>query len=198
MLNQLLEQYWLGISIWIVLMVSDNLLSMLAVKMYRQGAKEHLVLEDGSELNPLFQDDVANWRALSPKFMFVLATGYFVGWVIWSYGVYAKQGAGVFEFFLGLIILVHIPIHLRHAHTLVLFYHLRLSHGVEGKIRYASWLMARLNAVYLFVFSLIFFITFLFVQRLFFLGGVASCLIMAWSQWREANTPPQAEIRDEL
>ena len=196
-IDLLIDNFWLAMTLWIIFMVSDNLLSMLSVKMYRQGVRRHFVLEDGSELNPLFQDDVANLRALSPLFMAVLAGGYLLGWVIWSYSVYAKQGSGSFEFYLGLIILIHLPIHLRHAQTLLLFHHLRQSHGVEGRIRYSSWLIARIYAVTLLVFVLLYLIMFVLTYRIFFLGGLASCLVMARFQWQEPDCPPREEITDE-
>ena len=193
----LVENFWLAMSLWMLLMVSDNLLSMLCVKMYRQGARRHHVLEDGSELNPLFQDDVANLRALSPVFMAVLAGGYLLGWVIWSYGVFAKQSVGSFEFYLGLVVLIHLPIHLRHCRTLLLFHYLRQSHGAEGRIRYSSWLVARLYVVTLLAFVLIYITMFVFTSRLFFLGGAVSCLVMARFQWKEADCPPREQITDE-
>ena len=191
LLDLLVDNFFLAMSLWLALMVSDNLLSFWSVKLYRQGAKDHMVLEDGSEINIFFRDDVVHQRIFSPFFVFVISITYLMAWLVWSYSLYSAPGKGIFEFFLGLIILIHLPLHLRHARNLLSFHYLRLSHGVEGRIKFASWLTARLTVITLLSASLVYIALFFFSQRVFFLGGALSCAMLAYGQWNKGDYLPK-------
>jgi len=195
-IDLLVGNFWVAMGLWLGLMVLDNVLSMTAVRMYREGARRHWVLEDGSELNPLFQDDVVNREPFSPRFMLVVTTGYLLAWLVFHYGRVVGGGPLLFEFFAGLLLLVHGPIVVRHARFLLLFHHLRQSHGVQGRIFYDGWLTMRLAAVEVAVFAVLYLLVFVLTERGFFAGGAAGSAVMALSHWRVAPpAPPRADER---
>ena len=53
-----LDNFWVPSIIWIILVMFDNFLSVVELRLYRQGAHNYITLYDGSEINPFFAPEL--------------------------------------------------------------------------------------------------------------------------------------------
>ena len=63
---------WPGLSIWVVLFISDYTMTLLCARMYQAGVNEKLVFEGSYEITPFFQKDIDSLRVVSPHFLMAL------------------------------------------------------------------------------------------------------------------------------
>jgi hypothetical protein len=182
----------LTVALWGVIYAADFLLTMLSAHLYRQGAKEHIVYEQGLELTPYYQKDVAQRRLLSPRFLlaFVLT-----GALLWLAGILFRSLPFFFELLLGGWFLAEAVVLSRHLRNLFFFFNLKFGGGVTGQLRYAMWFTYRVSAVEFLTYALLYLVCYLLFRRMFFLGGLLSTSAAALFHWLLSSrarriTPP--------
>jgi len=170
-LDFILNNVWLAIGVWAALYCLDYFFTIIAARLYRDGAQQHFVFPEGIELNPFFQDDIAKIRKISFRFclMLLVISGLFLI-------VYIVQIPEAFAVLWGMFVGIQLANHCRHLHGLAAYFHARRSVGLSGKIQYEHWLSLRLAAVDFFCFGLLFLILFLFWGHFFALGAALGCL----------------------
>lgn len=128
------------VGLWLVLYVADYYLTLCGARLYRAGANAHVVFDGSYELTPQFRADIDGLRTVSPRFLayvvlsvgIVLALWYVADrWPDWQTMFLMAYGGLVFR---QLVVLV------RHARNIALFRRLKTHAGVDGQVRYATWL----------------------------------------------------------
>src|SRR3989442_776415 len=72
LLDLFLNNAWAAIGLWALLSCMDYALTFKAAKIYKAGAGKHFGFAGGYELNPFFQDDIAQLRWFSLRFFLLL------------------------------------------------------------------------------------------------------------------------------
>src|SRR5947207_12636171 len=72
------QNLWAGLSVWILLFVSDYTLTLICARLYQKSVREKIVFEGSYELTPYFQRDIDALRAVSPRFVWALLAMSFV------------------------------------------------------------------------------------------------------------------------
>jgi hypothetical protein len=160
-----------------VLYVCDYALTITCARLYRRSVNEKLVFEGSYETTPLFQKDVDSLRRLSPRFIaaLILCGNLLAG----SWLLSAQSQPELYEFLLGVMILVQVSIHTRHGRNLFLFRAMNKTDEVRGRIEYSRSLLLRMSSVEHFIFSALYLILFAFTQSWFIFGGAVGCLSLA-------------------
>lgn len=185
MSNFFLRSLWPGLLVWIVLYVSDYALTITAARLYRKGVNEKIVFEGSYEITPYFQKDIDSLRLISPRFLVALL--WIAGLLTFSWLFFARSQPELYEFMLGLMILVQLSIHTRHLRNLFLFRAITKTNGITGRIEYSRALMLRMSSTESLIFSGMFLILFAFTQSWFILGGAVGCLSLAAKHFRLAR-----------
>jgi hypothetical protein len=169
-----IKNVWASVGVWLLLSISDSLLTVKAARMYQKGVKEHFDFSGSIELEPAHQEEIDKFQAIS--FRYVLELVLFGGllWIVHNSGL-----TNLFSVFWGGLVLLQLTIHLDHFRNLTLFRYASRSIGIQGHIQYARWLTLRLSSIKSFGFSLMFSMVYLFSDNLVILGGAISCLLMA-------------------
>jgi hypothetical protein len=183
--NFFLRSLWPGLLVWIVLYVSDYALTITAARLYRKGVNEKIVFEGSYEITPYFQKDIDSLRLISPRFLVALL--WIAGLLTFSWLFFARSQPELYEFMLGLMILVQLSIHTRHLRNLFLFRAITKTSGITGRIEYSRALMLRMSSTESLIFSGMFLILFAFTQSWFILGGAVGCLSLAAKHFRLAR-----------
>ncbi|MDQ6651929.1 MAG: hypothetical protein M3Y84_04205 [Acidobacteriota bacterium] len=174
LLDLFLNNAWAAIGLWAVLYCMDYTLTFKAAKIYKAGAGKHFGFAGGYELNPYFQDDIANLRRFSFRFFLLL---FFVsGLLLILHSTDSREG---FAFVWGVMICVQLAVHFRHIRNLVVFHYAKDSNGMNGRIEYEHWLSLRLSSIEFLAFSVFYLFLFLLWGNLFMLGGATGCLVLA-------------------
>jgi hypothetical protein len=174
LIDSIEHNVWLGIGIWVVLYVGDYTLTIIGAKLYRRGARQFFTFERGYELNPVFRRDIEKLRYLSPRFVFFLCITSILMLIIWRL---SRPFPQLFTFLMGALILIEVSIHIRHLRNIALFRLVAQKDAVKGHISYAGWLSYRISAIELLTFAGLYLIVYVLTDSLFFLGGVATCLV---------------------
>jgi hypothetical protein len=194
--NFFLRSLWPGLLVWIVLYVSDYALTITAARLYRKGVNEKIVFEGSYEITPYFQKDIDSLRLISPRFLVALL--WIAGLLAVSWLFFAQSQPELYEFMLGLMILVQLSIHTRHLRNLFLFRAITKTSGITGRIEYSRALMLRMSSTESLIFSGMFLILFAFTQSWFILGGAVGCLALAAKHFRLArkcSTVPKSTVQ---
>jgi hypothetical protein len=165
------DKLWIVLPMWLVLYVSDYLLTILGARYYKAGACDHFVFEGSYELTPEFQPDVDALRLFSRKFLraVIISTAIFSS--LWYISHQDKVCMFIFKFVCGGMILSEVPIHIRHARNIALFRLARSHQGISGQVTYKRWVLYRLSCIELAGFVFLFLIVFLLTGSVPFLGG---------------------------
>jgi len=182
-MDYLIDNAWLAIGLWIMLYTSDYVLTITTARMYQGGANQHIHYEKGIELTPVHQRDVSRLRWISPRFIAILVLTSAALWLLWESLVGSGYDRQMFAFVLGAWVLLEAAVHMRHFRNLFIFCYLKHSQGVEGQIRYKTWLSYRMSVVDMLGFAgLYLFLFFLFGEQ-FILGGAVACCATAVYHW---------------
>jgi hypothetical protein len=182
LIDLLIENLWLSLGLWIIIYISDYYLTIYAARIYQAGANKHIVLEKGFELTPYFRKDIDSLKRISPRFILALLYSCFILVFFWL--ATAKSTPVVFEFIIGAMILLEISVHMRHIRNIIIFRYAKYSKGIRGTIEYTRWVSLRASAVELLEFAILFLFIFFLSNRVFFIGGTATCLITAIKHWK--------------
>jgi hypothetical protein len=173
----LVENIWLTLSLWSAIYISDYTLTVWAARLYREGAKDHLVLKGSLEITPYFQEDIDELRPVSLRFLRALVFSLILISVAWILAVRLAGLPQAFAILVGALIFLEVTAHIRHSRNIAFLRSLERDRNLTGKIEYPRWLSLRLSSVEVLGFSGLFLLAFLISGSWFFVGGVASCLL---------------------
>jgi hypothetical protein len=182
-MDYLINNAWFAIGLWILLYLSDYVLTIATARLYAGGADQHVHYEKGLELTPIHQRDVSRLRWVSPRFLLILALTSAALWLLWESLVATGYDPQMFAFVLGAWLLLEAAVHMRHLRNLFTFCYLKGSHGVEGQIRYKMWLSYRMSAVDMLSFTALYLFLFFLFDQQFILGGAVACCVTAVYHW---------------
>jgi len=172
-------QYWLatspwyGVILWIILYSSDYYLTLISARGFRQVG--HFHFEGSFELTPQYQKDIDDLRPIS-RLHITLLIGYSILiLVIWWITRLSMFLEWTYPFYLGMLFLVEVAVHLRHFRNLAIIRELHRNGGVEGQITYRKWFSYRNSANELYITGSLFLLVALLTYSLFFLGGAIMC-----------------------
>lgn len=168
---------WPGLTAWIVLYVSDYVLTVVCARLYRKDAGEHIVFEGSFELTPQFQADIDALRWISPKFLTALTVSTGMLALIWWQS--SISGSAIYLFVLGATVLLELAVHMRHFRNVYQFRTCFGRDGIRGRLEYPREVTLRLSAFELLEFAVLFFIVSFVTGSVLFVGGAASCLAQA-------------------
>jgi hypothetical protein len=164
--------------IWMVLYLLDFSLTFWCSRLYQQSLSTHIIFEGGTEMNPLFEKDVADLRPNIPR---LLLTLYLVVTIL---NLSGKLGSKMvdFEFLAGAALLLWVFIDLQHLRNIYLYLHVKeRPEALEGQIKRTYWLDQRLIAYDAFTFSVVYGLAWSANGMRFFLGGAFACFeLAAW------------------
>jgi hypothetical protein len=179
---------WPGLTVWVLLYISDYALTIKCARLYRAGVNEKLAFEGSFELNPIFQKDINSLRRFSPRFLVLLFVTSGLLAIVWFLS--SESVPEMYDFLLGAMILLEMTIHTRHLRNLFMFREMLKSDSVRGRIEYSRPFMLRMSSEELFIFSAFYALLFVFTQSWFVLGGAATCLSAAIKHRRLARKAP--------
>jgi hypothetical protein len=182
-MDYLIVNAWLAIGLWILLYISDYVLTIATARLYAGGADQHVRYEKGLELTPIHQRDVSRLRWISPRFILILVLTSGALWLLWGSLVGTGYDRQMFAFVLGAWLLLEAAVHMRHLRNLFTFCYLKHSQGVEGQIRYKMWLSYRMSAVDMLGFAGLYLFLFFLFDEQFILGGAVACCVTAVYHW---------------
>ena len=182
-MDYLIDNAWLAIGLWILLYISDYVLTIATARLYAGGADQHIHYEKGIELTPVHQRDVARLRWISPRFILILVLTSGGLWLLWESLVASGYDRQMFAFVLGAWVLLEASVHMRHFRNLFTFCYLKHSQGVEGQIRYKTWFSYRMSAVDMLEFAGFYLFLFFLFGEQFILGGAVACCATAVYHW---------------
>lgn len=116
----LLSHWWLGAVLMAVTAISDYALTLLGAALSRN-ISHRLTIEGSYETVPLFQSDINAGRIISVRFLLTLLI--LVG-LIGSAGKFGQSlgmDSKACVFLVGFLMLIEVPIHVRHASNIVRF-----------------------------------------------------------------------------
>jgi hypothetical protein len=190
-LDFLTNSVWPGLIAWIILYISDYVLTLSSARLYRAGVDKKIVFEGSFELTPYYQKDIDSLRVLSPRFVTALLVNSFLLVVVWRLSEQLQPA--FYECALGAMISSELAIHVRHVRNLSLFRAMVAGDCVRGRIEYSRSVILRLSAVEFLAFSGLFAVLFVFTRSWFVLGGVLSCL-STWLKHRRLARSHQATV----
>lgn len=190
MIDFLIKQWDYSLLLLDVLVICDHYLTSVGAKLYHQYGMQFLTFQNGYELNPRFEKEVAQFRWFTKKLVFSLAM-----LDIFMLAARFYPGPALFEFLFGGAFLLWIIIDLRHLQNILAFRDFRQPNKVSGHIEYSYWFSQRSNANNLLNQAILLLIVAVASQRLFFWGGVFLCVVMAIRGYRLSKRvfPQQAD-----
>jgi hypothetical protein len=185
------QTFWAGLSVWILLFISDYTLTLLCARLYQKHVRNKIVFEGSYELTPYFQRDIDSLRIISPRFVLALVATSAVLFLVWR--LTPSSVPELYFFLLGALILTQLSVHVRHFRNLFLF-RAAGSDDVGGRIEFSRRVPLRASSIEMMSFSGLFFVIFIFTQSWFVLGGVVACLSLAAKHWRLARKHVPAAV----
>lgn len=182
MIDFLVEQWWFSVILLIILLIGDSYLTIVGAKFHKTYAARYITYQNGYELNPIFEKDVAQYRWFTRKY----ATSLLI--LSLSLSILRLLGGNfIFELFIGAGLLQGLYINLRHLQNLLLFRDTRRSNSINGQIEYSYWLSQRSSAINILSQAIFFSIAALATMRPFFWGGVVMCIIQSLRSYNLSN-----------
>lgn len=180
---------WYGLTLWIILYISDYILTLTCARLYKSGVDQVVVIQGSYELNPLFQRDIDSLRPYSPRFITMLIMSASLLSFVWFF--WAKEVPEVYECILGTFILVEGTVHIRHFRNFFLFRATKYSNEVRGRIEYSRRASLNISSLEFLAFAGLFSLIFAFTRSWFVLGGALGCLSTAIKNYRLARKASQ-------
>jgi hypothetical protein len=185
---------WLALSLWVCIYIADYALTIWGARLYEQGAYAYIRFDGSYELNPLFERDIDQHRRISRRFLLMLVATSLLIWFIWRGTQLRLFPSVAFTFLLGALLLMEVPVLIRHARNLFMFSTLLSTSDVRGQISYPRWFSLQTSAVEFGLFALLFLIIGLLTSPWFFFGGAFGCLRIAVQHWQLARRAKQHKL----
>ena len=133
MIDFLNEYWWFSIILYVILKLGDSYLTIVGAKLHTAYAAQHFILQNGYELSPNFEKEVANFQWFNLKhFIFILCGIYFLSFLRLEVGI------AIFEFFIGGVLLPLLYINLSHIASILYFQDIRKPGSLKGTIESSS------------------------------------------------------------
>ena len=191
-MDWLVNSAW-SILVWAVLYTSNHILSVLAGQLSESGAERHLVYEKDALALPVAQKNASrpnpftSLRLFNIRFLVSLVLMTLMLLFFWYNRDNPLYFPGLYEFVLGGMMLLQGVAHIGHASQLTLLRYARNSQGIDGQVTFSAWLNYRQSAFELLAFGTLFLAIYLLTGRIFFLGGMALCLVTGLAHLRHSN-----------
>jgi hypothetical protein len=171
----LVHHWWVGPILWLLAYLGDLFLTHWGASLWRRG-KGALVSFDGSyELTPELQKDVDKGR-IAPR---LLVSAAFWAGLLGVIGQFVANDSvkSVYLLFLGGLLLVEIPVYLRHIRNLSWVF---MTRGIAGlpSATFPRYIAYRLSGIELLAFAMLFLAAGSVTGSLLFFGGAASCALI--------------------
>jgi hypothetical protein len=190
-LDAMVDHVWIAVLVWAGMFALDYALTLRGAGLAR-AAGRHIVFSGGYELTPIYREDVAALRRISPRFVGVLVLVAVLIAVEWQLGRFLGLADEWFEALLGLLLLTQAAILFRHIRNLRALTDASRSAGMRGQIEYSRWSSLRASALELIEFAGLFGLVWALAGRWFFAGGAVGCLLLGIGHWRLAGREPAA------
>jgi hypothetical protein len=184
----LLERWWFGAALVGLTLISDRALTLWAARLL-VGARARVAIEEPAGTGPNARGDVDSGRLVDFRFLIKLGTLVGLAALTARFGALLWGDTRVYLFLAGYLILAEVPIHIRHASSIVRFYLLQDADAVRGQITYSLWYLARASSVEFFSFSALFLLDYFTNPSWFLLGGSARCASIGVIQLLSSRKP---------
>ena len=184
---------WPGMIAWALLYMLDYSLTLVGARLNRT-VTDKVSREGSYELTPAFQRDVDALRPVSPKFVAILVAVCVVLWALWKMGNEVEVPQ-IYPVVLGILILIQVPLQMRHLANIHTFRLMRAPGAVQGHIEYSRWFTLRLSAFHLGLFAALFAVFAVFLQSWFFAGGALKCAATMTKHWQLARKAALPDAR---
>jgi len=164
----------LGMLLWITLYISDYYMTLSSAKGYKEMSV--MRFENSFELNPAFQKDIDSQTKVSSRHVTFLILYTAAILFLWFVAVRMFNAAWAYSFFIGMLVLMEVTIHMRHFRNWYFLRVFRSKGGITGGITYAQWFSYQVSAFEFYCFAALYLLFFLLTYSFFFLGGVMICL----------------------
>lgn len=180
-----LSSPWPGTIAWVLIYISDFVLTVTCARLYRHKVASKIVFEGSFELNPVFQRDVDSLKFVSPRFLSALVLTSTLTGVYWTLTM--PEYPALYTFVLGAGIALELAIHVRHLGNLYFFGSALTAEQLHGRIEYARPLLLLKSSVNILGFAILFAVVFAFTGNWFTAGGMVSCFLLSAKQWYLAH-----------
>lgn len=178
---------WVALGLWVCIYVSDYALTLRGAQLYRQGAQAYIRFGGSYELNPIFERDIDAQRRLSRRFVLMLAITCLLIWFAWRGTRIHLFPPVAFAFWMGVLLLMEVPVLIRHARNLATFQACLCASDITGQISYPRWFTLQISGVEFGLFAVLFLALSSIANPGFFLGGTFGCLSVAIQHLRLAK-----------
>ena len=169
-----------AIAVVVVAFFADYLLTHLGARA-SQRVRDRWSVEGSYEMNPTWEQQIDSGRVFSPR---AALTAALLAASLTVVRLLAVPGGeplhpAIFSFAVGVMLLLQAPVLMVHAANLQTFDDLLDPTAVEGGVHYRRWFVYRQGAWYVARFGILWLLLWLPSQQAFFLGGAASCFVLA-------------------
>ena len=172
-------EFWLatspvpGVMLWIILYISDYVLTIYSARGFREIG--HFQFEGSFELTPQFQRDIDARKPVSTRHIILLLLYSLLIIFIWWFTKQLLFFPWTYLLYLGMFLLLEVGVHLRHLRNVSLIHEIRKGGGVEGQIAYRKWFSYKISASEFYLYSALFLMIAMLTYSPFFLGGTIMC-----------------------
>ncbi|HEX9838992.1 MAG TPA: hypothetical protein VGA72_06580 [Anaerolineales bacterium] len=186
---------WPGVTLWIILYISDYYLTLYSARGFREIG--HFQFEGSFELTPQYQKDIDALKPVSRLHILLLVLYSLLIVFIWWFTRLLIYFPWTYLLYLGMFLLLEVAVHVRHLRNVSLIREIRKNGGVEGQISYRKWFTYKVSAFEFYLSSILFLIIAALTYSLFFVGGAIMCFGTGFKHSRRAkkaktNQPPAA------
>lgn len=186
MLDLLVANPWAIALIWAGMYIFDYSSTRWAARVYQTTLSRYMLYEHGVELNPNFEKEMAGAgsgsRGVSARFIILLSL------VVVIVLLSPLVSSLLTELIAGALLLTWSFVNARHIRNYASVWALRRRpEALKGRLEYSYWFMQRLLASEALTFAALYLLLALLTYRIFFLGGVLTCLSIAMRGYRLAN-----------
>jgi hypothetical protein len=182
MIDFLVEQWWFSVILLIILVFGDSYLTIVGARFYKTYAAQYTTYQHSYELNPRYENDVAQYRWFSRKQAISLLV------LIACLSILRLlSGKFIFELFIGAALLQGLWINLRHLQNILIFRDTRRPGSISGHLEYSYWLSQRSSASNILGYAIVFSVAAFATMRPFFWGGVIICIVQSLRCYKLAN-----------
>jgi hypothetical protein len=183
LLDLVTSNVWGALGLWAIVYIADYALTLRGARLYSDPRQTFVRFDGSYELNPVFERDVDARRRLSRRFVILLGVTCALIWLLWRIAQSRILAPAIFPFWMGVLLLIELPVLLRHLRNIATFRWLLRAPDVRGQIVYPRWFSLRLSAGELAAFTALYLLLSPGPHTAFFLGGAGACAMTAFQHW---------------
>ena len=174
-----------GVTLWIVLYISDYYMTIHTARGYREIG--HIQFEGSFELTPQYQKDIDALKPVSKLHITLLVVYTLIILLIWWFFESILNMTWAYLLYLGMFILLEVAVHFRHLRNIFMIREIRKNGGVDGQIIYRKSFSYKASAFEFHLFGGLFLLVTLLTFSTFFLGGALMCFGTGFKHMRLAR-----------